>query len=271
MHKKNHELLASVIRRVIRPLAKLLLEQGFSYGAFAEAAKRAFIDSAQHDFALPGKKQTISRISTITGMTRKEVHRILTQSTDDGSDNERRLNRTARVISGWISDKRFCDKTHPKTLPFDGRNSFSELVRIYSGDITPRTIADEMTRLGAIELTNKGEIKLLKHAYIVDHSDDEQLIIFGTDIAEMINTIHHNLNSDNELDRFFQRKVYYDNIPQDAIPHLKPFINQSAQKCLEEINEELAKYDLDNNPRPSQSIRTKIGLGIHYIEEVIEE
>jgi len=261
----------SAIRRLLRPLARLLLRHGMSYAAFAEAAKLAFIDSARADFAIAGKKQTTSRISTITGLSRKEVFRL--QHTVEQVDTDKpRLNRAARVINGWLTDSRFSDKNgQPDALHFDqGDRSFTQLVKDYSGDITARTIADELTRIQAIDLNHSGDLILTRRAYIPNAGDDERLQMLADDVYSLITTIAHNFDCRDASQQRFQRKIYYDNVPQQCIGEIQTLINQRAQSCLEEINKKIETYDRDQNPARQGSGRIKVGLGIHYIEEPVE-
>lgn len=272
MMEEQNRLLSDVVRRMLRPLARLLLKNGFSYGAFAEAAKHAFIDAAQIDLGLPGRKQTTSRISTITGLTRKEVHRLVNATTGSTQETGSRLNRAARVISGWLTDPRFVDKSGtPLVLPMDeSEHGFLQLVKSYSGDIPYRTITDELLRIDAIEITPAGALRLTRQAYVPSAGSQEKLQILAQDVVELIDTITHNLYEKEDAEMFFQRKVYYDNIPWEKHAALKDFINKTAQDCLEKINLELAKYDRDNHPEIEGTGRLKMGIGMHYFEEEIE-
>ena len=265
------------IRLMLRPLARILLRRGVGYGEFAEAAKAAFVDAAQLDLAIPGRKQTTSRVSTITGLSRKEVHRLLNQNEAEQVEALHKLNRAARVISGWVSDARFVDpKGQPISLNFeDGELSFSQLVKDYSGDITARTIADELTRTGAIEQDSDGKLRLVKQAYIPDAGSVEQFKLLSENLAELMSTIEHNI--EHEDDKYFQRKVYYDNIPVESVNELRQLISERAQQCLEDINQVIAKHDRDLNPitdkpkadkdKTIEATRMKIGLGMHYIQD----
>lgn len=255
------------IRLMLRPLARILLKRGLGYGEFAEAAKAAFVDAAQIDLAIPGRKQTTSRVSTITGLSRKEVHRLLNQDEAEQIEALHKLNRAARVISGWLSDPRYVDPNgEPVSLSFEqGEINFSQLVKEYSGDITARTIADELTRTGAIEQNSDGKLELVQQAYIPDAGSIEQFKLLSENLAELTNTIEHNIEHDD--DKYFQRKVYYDNIPVESVNELRELINARAQQCLEDINTILVKQDRDHSAEQSGTKRMKIGLAMHYIQE----
>lgn len=256
-------------RKLLRPFARILLRRGMSYGEFAEAAKSAFVDVAANDLVLPGRKQTTSRISTITGLSRKEVFRLQNQTETETIDALHKLNRAVRVISGWTTDPRYVDADNkPLPLPFEKATpSFSELVKDYSGDITARTIADELTRIGAIAQDSDGKLQLVRQAYIVQSDTLAQLKLFSETVAELTASIEHNMQTDDPAQKRFQRKVYYDNIPVEAVAALKQAVATRAQTCLQDINQELVAHDRDHNAEVAGSGRKKIGVGIYYFEE----
>ena len=225
-------------RLLLRPFARILLKRGISYGEFAEAAKSAFVDAAGIDLALPGRKQTTSRISTITGLSRKEVTRLQNQTEVETIEALHKLNRAVRVISGWTTDSRFLDADHkPRDMVFEkGKPCFADLVKAYSGDITARTIADELTRIGALAQNADGTLRLIRQAYIIQNDSAAQLKLLCESIAELTTTIEHNLETNEATEKRFQRKVYYDNIPDESLAELKTVLEQKSQVHLEEIN-----------------------------------
>ncbi|MEN8205867.1 MAG: DUF6502 family protein [Pseudomonadota bacterium] len=85
MINQKHVLSAATIR-ILRALVRVLLRYGMPFDSFAELAKRVYIDVAQKDYSLPGRKQSISRISTLTGIYRREVSRLLELPEIDDSE-----------------------------------------------------------------------------------------------------------------------------------------------------------------------------------------
>ncbi|HJY75402.1 MAG TPA: DUF6502 family protein [Burkholderiales bacterium] len=259
--------LSDAAQGVLRPLVRILLRNGVPYGAFAEMARRVYAEVAQREFALPGKKQTVSRISTLTGLTRKEVTRIQSEEPPRPADHER-YNRPARVIGGWVRDKRYHDRRgHPAELPMEGdARSFSALVREFSGDIPPRAMADELARVGAIEVLPEGRVRLLTRAYIPRGDQAEKIGILGADVADLIRTIDHNLTCP-PGDAYFQRRVSYDNVPLELLPSLTRKLSRKAQSCLESMDRVLAAADRDRSARAKGTGRARTGVGIYYFEE----
>ena len=260
--------LSAAVVRLLRPLVRLLLRNGVSFGAFTDLAKSVYVEVASKEFAVPGRKQTDSRISIITGLTRKEVARLKAGTPPDDDAAAEQYNRAARVIGGWLRDGRFADKRgRPAALAFDGDDSgFSALVKAYSGDMPPRAVLDELLRVGAVERRKDGRLRLVAPAYVPKGSDAGKLQILGSDVALLIGTIDHNLQAGAQTTHF-QRKVAYDNLPAEALPPLRALTAEKAQALLEEFDRHFAQQDRDANPAAAGSGRKHAGVGIYYFEE----
>ncbi len=269
MSQNQQEALFSALNQLLQPLVRILLRNGIPYGAISELIRKVYVQIAEQDFAVPGKKQTNSRISTITGLSRKEVQRLKGQS-EIKPENLQRYNRAARVITGWVRDEQFIDKNgDPVPLPFEGTEiSFSNLVKKFSGDVPPRAILDELLQVHVVE-HSEGTVKLLARAYIPKTGQEEKLTILGSDVAGLINTIDHNIES-NGKNPFFQRKVYYDNLSDEAIQELRLLIADKAQQMLELMDHWMAAHDRDVNPDITGSGRKAAGIGVYFFENDVD-
>ena len=263
----KHALLAAVLK-LLQPLIRILLRNGIPFGTFADLAKHVYVKNAMEEFGLPNRKQTASRVSIITGLTRKEVSRIQGLSEIENEETIERYNRAARVVSGWVRDSRFLDSTgQPAVLPVEGSGvSFSELVRHFSGDMPVRAVLDELDRVGVIDHLPDGRIRLLSRAYIPVTGEVEKLGILGTDVRDLICTIDNNITREADQ-RLLQRKVSYDNLPAEILPELRQLSAQKGQVLLEELDSWLSHHDRDNNPSVSGTGRHRAGIGIYYFEE----
>jgi hypothetical protein len=96
--------------------------------------------------------------------------------------------------------------------------------------------------------------------------EPEFLSILGTDTAHLIKTIDHNITGKPE-ERFFQRKVSYDNLTEEAIPALRRTSARQCQKLLERLDRLLSEHDRDVTPSIRGSGRMQAGIGIYYFEE----
>jgi hypothetical protein len=245
-----------------------------SFKAFLDIAKHTYVEVAAAEFRIPGKKQSTSRIALLSGLTRKEVQRLLDAPATKDKDSEagERYNRAARVVAGWVRDKDFCDAAgNPKMLALqDGgaedRATFAELVRRFSGDIPFRAVLDELLRVGVVEKFDDGNVHLKTRAYIPESGDADKLNILGTDVSDLVATIDHNIQH-GVADPFFQRKVMYDNVPTEALEEFRRLSGAQAQALLERLDKWLSQHDRDTHPETTGTGRMRTGIGIYYFEE----
>ena len=268
---KPLQALSAATLQLLRPLVTILLRNNVSHRTFAELAKLVYVEVANAEFGIAGKKQTTSRIAILTGLTRKEVQRLLAQPPDTEPALAEEYHRASRVITGWVRDPDFGDgKGHPHPLPMEGkRASFSTLVKRYSGDIPVRAMVDELLRAGAVKQLKDGRICLLSRGYIPQKGPVEKLQILGSDTADLIATIDHNLHQKPAKPRF-QRKVMYDNVPVEAAREFQTLAAAQGQELLEAIDRWLAHRDRDVNPASKGTGRVRVGLGIYHFEEQLD-
>jgi hypothetical protein len=259
--------LSAAVLRLLRPLVRILLKNGVSYRTFSDLIKWVYVDVARKDFGIKGRKQTTSRISVITGLSRKEVTRVRRIDRPDDRSSVEMYNRAARVIAAWRRENRFLDSGgKPAPLPISGPGAtFSELVRRFSGDVPVRATLDELLRIGAVKQSEDGKICLVARAYIPESSDAEKLHILGTDVAHLVSTIAHNLKPDPTGPRL-QRKVAYDNLPDDVLPEFRKLSAKKAQSLLENLDRWLAQRDRDVTPTVKGTGRNQAGIGVYYFE-----
>jgi hypothetical protein len=262
--------LMSAVFRILKTLIRLLLRHGVPFQAFSDMAKRAYVEVARDDFGIPGRKPTTSRIAVLTGLTRKEIQKLLESALQPDSETAERYNRAARVVSGWIRDRDFSGvDAQPSSLDLDGANgTFADLVRRYSGDMPPRAVLDELLRVGAVEKLGDGRVKLVARAYIPRSSDSDMLAILGSDVADLIGSIDHNLQHTD--DPRFQRKVMYDNLSREGVAKFRDLSAARAQGLIEYLDSWLSQHDRDVNPTVDGTGRMRAGLGIFYFEENLE-
>lgn len=261
--------IAAALAKVLRPLVRLMLKHSFPYGAFEAVAKRVYAECAMEDFALPGKKSSVSRAAILTGLTRKDVNALLNEPWDALRTSEgTHFNRAAKVVSAWVREKQFCQDGVPRALAMEGPDSFSELVRRHGGDVPVRAVLDELERLGSVEVRDGGLVRLIQRAFVPSASTIAKIEILGDDTADLIETIAY--NADQTQDLRFQRKVMHVGIPVEALPAFRAMSAKQSQKVLESMDEWLSKHDMSDVPESEWKPGTtaRVGLGIHYFEEI---
>jgi hypothetical protein len=267
MEENVTKAIAAAITNLLRPMVMFLLRNGVPYQTFADIAKRVYVDLATEKFDIPGRKQSKSRVAILTGLSRREVLRVKRLPDQDDLGALDRINRAARVIAGWLRDRRFSDESgQPTDLPFDGGSvCFLKLVKLYSGDAPARAVLDELLRVGVVKRTPEGMIHLLERSYIPKAGEIDKIAILGSDTSDLFSTIDHNICHPEAP--FFQRKVNYDNLPSEALPALKKLAGEQSQELLERVDRWMSDRDRDVNPRVAGTGRKRAVVGIYYFHE----
>lgn len=249
---------------------RILYRKGVALGDFTQLVKQAYVDVVEQELARSGERVTTSRIAAITGLTRKDVAQLRER---EAQETSQRYNRGVRVLTGWLHDTEFVDVTsgQPAILPFRGeQGSFERLVQRYSGDMSAFAMLDEMKRIQVARETPDGSVELLSQVYIPQGDEGEKAALLGMDVPLLITTIDHNLTTRDPLELRYQRKVSYDNLPQEALPEFRAFVRQDAQQLLLRFNDWLYRHDRDHTPGVQGTGQIQAGVGIFYFEQPAE-
>jgi hypothetical protein len=258
--------LGAALRRLLRPLVRMMLRNGVPAGVFVEHVKKVYVDVALSEFAMEGRKPSISRAAVITGLTRKAVSQLAELGDDEGYAQVERYNRAARVLTAWVREPRFHSPNgQPAILAAEHQSepSFAELVRSHGADMPSRAVLDELLRVGAVVRTDDGRVRLLRRAYVPTTGAREKIEILGSDVSELVSTIDHNLTHPPE-DAFYQRKVAYDNLPLEFLPKLRTKAAALSQELLETLDTQMSAQDRDTTPEAEGTGRARAVIGIYY-------
>jgi hypothetical protein len=268
--------LLSAFRVLLRPLVRILLRQGISFAEFADILKAVYVEVAVSDFRVNGKRGTKSRIAVISGLTRKEVSRVIEVAGAEKEAAGSNLNRVARVLAGWHTDPDFIG---PYGMPLEIRYeeegintvNFSKLVRRYSGDMSPRSMLDELMRVGVVIETEPGWLKVLRRDYEPQSLALDSFARVGGVIKNFIDTVDFNLQKEQTGRSRFERIVYSpEGIRTEDLDRFSKFINQRCQALLEEIDNWIARLDLTDKNGHDDFTYTGVGI-YHFIEHPNEK
>ena len=141
-------------------------------------------------------------------------------------------------------------------------SGFTELVKRYSGDITPAAMLSLLKESGNVDV-DVGEVTLKKKAYIPMETPLDRLNILGTDAGELIETIGHNMMAA-PADRLFQRKVSNTLVRRDVLADFREFSNRRSQELLEEYDAWLSEREVKNDDEDQAAY---VAVGIYYVEQ----
>lgn len=259
--------LPGALSRILRPLVRILLRRGVACSTLLDLVKRVYVQEAERSCRLPGKRQSDSRLAVLTGLTRQEIGRLRAETapTAPSRDQGLRQTRAERAVAGWRRDAAYLGPDgEPRVLPFADDGSFAELVRRHCGDIPPRAVLDELMRVGAVLATPEGGLRLVKPAY-VPAGDEEKLDILGSDGADLLRTVEHNLAGEGASR--LQLTVAYDAIPEAAVPELRHRLTLACHGLIRDLDRELAARDAEAGQADAAAgNRMRLGVGIYVVE-----
>src|SRR5271169_4443557 len=201
------------IRRVLRPLVKIMLREGLTYSHFAAIAKMAFVESAARDFAGKPKKASVGSVCALTGMDQQQVDEILIeQERYELSAVVEPTNPFARVLHGWHNDK---DYVGPYGLPVDlpfaaGPLNLTILSDRHAPGVPPQIILQELQRVGAVTEVGENVWKPLKQEYIDPNLSPENLTRMASLVESLLSTLENNTRGKRDGTDLFERTMIVD-------------------------------------------------------------
>lgn len=271
MTKERANVLMSAAAKILRPLVRLLLRNGITFKQCSDLLKWVYVQEGKHSAREGYKEASFSKVAVVTGIQRKEVQRVSQLPTPERASSESD-NRAARVVTGWLQDPYYADETGKASrLPLKGEGkSFAALVKQYSGDIPLYTVLDELIRVGAVEVNEQKQVRLLTRGYIPQLDDEEKINILGEDVADLIQTINHNILHPGPNSRV-QLRVCYNNLPVEVLAKMRRLSQDKAHALMEDIDGWMRQYDRDFSPNAKGTGRARAGMGIFYFEDIMEE
>ena len=270
MSQSINQALRVATLKLLRPLIRLLIRHGMAYGSFAELVRKAYVEEGFAEIEASGKRPTVSSVSALTGLTRKETKRLREAVVTEDDSSAQRYSRAIRVVSGWLNDERFHTSTgDPAILPFEGAEaSFSSLVKEYSGDIPPAAMLSVLEFSKTLKAGEQG-VELLTRAYIPSTTSADKINILGADVAELTSAIGHNIEAA-VGERWFQRKVSNIALRKEDLPGFRELSNRKSQELLEEYHAWLSAREIDASVQ-GQDAPWYVAVGIYYYEHEVTE
>ena len=251
------------LEKLLTPLVRAAMALGVTFPLFIRLLKRIYIQVATRESAASGAAVTVSRISVMTGLQRKDIGAIKEQM-------ERKLGPPANVSLGarligiWSGAKAFTDaQGRPLALPrlAAGRASgptFEDLVRSVSTAVRPRAVLDEWLRLGVAELDNEDRVHLKADAFVPRQGFDELAYFYGRNLRDHIAASSHNLAG--EGDPFLERAVYYDKLTAKSAKELERIAREIGVEALVRINREALRLADGDEGKKDADQRMSIGI-----------
>ena len=271
MQDKSKQRVLDAFLLVMRPIAKILLRYGISFSEFAETSKTAFVDVATSDYGIRGRPTNISRVAVMTGLTRKEVRRLRDKVKNGHEPVWVKSTPITEILSRWHKETDFLDeKGRPAALQFSGcKNSFSELVKRFGGDVPPGAMRTELKRVGSIAEDDDGKLKVVRRIVIpVDYTDNLiTSLVHG--VYPLLSTVVLNSDPAGEHNGVPQFTAYSRGIQEDDLKRLRRISYDRLSAAAESFDDLFMAYESAEIPEEGQT-GSVVSVGLFFFEELDE-
>lgn len=263
--KANEERTAVALRGaagLMYPIAQWLLRNGVTYGAFADLLKAVFVNAARQELESGTSKPTHSALSVLSGVHRKDV-RVLAEAGRAMAPPQRSVSLASQVFTRWLTDARYRDRNgKPRTLARSGaRVSFESLARDLSSDIHPRTVLEELIRLGLVKLEDDQVVPAV-HAFVPSRELGEMTALFAANGADHLAAAVHNLTSG--APRFLEQSIFATGLSERSVEQLHEAARAAWASAFEAMmNQGRQCIDADGDVPDSHRMR----FGVYYYSE----
>jgi hypothetical protein len=266
---QEQTLLLEAIDKVLQPLSNLCLAKGLSIQAIEERMRYAFVQSAIASFGNQQPQRMNSRISASTGLTRREVTRIQAQAEAPGQPSRRtRPSSATELFTRWVSDTAMRDTDgQPMALPrlstedaASDTPSFERLAQSVTQDVHPRSLLDELCRLGlAVWDVETDTVELLKSAF-VPRSDWAHMTAFlGDNLGDHLRAATSNvLGSGKE---HMEQAIFADELSVQSLQIFRDLMAAQWERTLNDLVPQLEKMIADDKEAGRiQNQRVRVGM-----------
>lgn len=200
---------------MMNQISQWLIRSGVGYTEFAAALKPIFYQQAVAELQRIEQKQTVSSISLLAGLHRKDVT-AFRETQSQGLDLKRAkisdpMSVPARVIAVWVTEQ------WPQQLLFSHADepSFECLVKKVSTERHPRSVLNELIRLGIVQEQGH-QVILQKSSFIPDQTSQLSREILRQNLQSHLAAGLHNLFESDQI-TYMEESIRADELTAESV------------------------------------------------------
>ena len=252
------------LRRVLRPIIRLMIRSGIRYDEFIDVARGAFVESAVRDGIGSTIHPTRDQIAWVTGISRQRVDHYID---DDGALPTARvtMNRVViEVLHKWHTDPKYLDaQGTPIELEVGetSTHSFGALVAEINAEVDSALVLERLLDAKTVVYSSENRLRTITRFFIRQGDDEASIEHFGEAIAHLIETHAHNFEPKNANSKRLDRAVFPDHgLSEHMLPTFHACVRERAEQFLLDVDDWLARNS-DGIPRKStKEIRATVNV-----------
>ncbi|MEZ5738629.1 MAG: DUF6502 family protein [Burkholderiaceae bacterium] len=174
----------------------------------------------------------MSRLSVSTGLHRKDVKRLLAEAATDGGEPtvvpSPGTSLASIVYTRWTTDPALQQDSLPRVLPLragPGESSFESIARDAGTDAHPRSVLEELRRLGLVEVDEDQQlVKIEPGGFIPLFERSQLLALLGNNVGDHLASAVGNVLD--EGDKRLEQAVFIDALSPAAIDEISAAARQ---------------------------------------------
>lgn len=259
--------LFDAISAVLMPLARLAVARGVPYPTIDELVRRCFVTAAQAVQPDPSAARIVSRVSAATGLTRREVTRLLNAvpaSTTPGRSI------ASEVFARWTTSPAYRDRRgQPKALPRSGVGpTFERLAQSITRDVHPRSLLDELVRLGVAEHdVDRDIVRLRRDAFVPGRDLTRMLDFLGDNVGDHLGAAVDNVVQGGT--RHFEQAIFADALTPESMVEVRRLIASHWHTMVEQLVPRLSALIEADAATPHPDLR-RVRIGLYSFDDVVD-
>ncbi|MGA7539386.1 MAG: DUF6502 family protein [Steroidobacteraceae bacterium] len=261
-----HKQLLYALRRILRPIARLLIRTGIRFDEFADLARGVYVETAIRDAIELPIIPSRERIAAITGVARREVNRYIDNEGALPLADPTLMGIAVEVLQKWHSTPEYAGPYGiPLELQFDRPvdRCIRSLVALVMPNADSTAALEELLRTGAVVPSGDTHFRAISRSFVMPDPASPQLLEhFGRTLSRFAATLEYNTNP-RHLDKRLERRVAADRgLPPELIPEFEKFARGRAVDFLVELDNWLAPY-VSEEAESSDRIETGVNVFLY--------
>ena len=253
------------LKRLLEPLALLMLDTGVAIPEFNKAAREVAVRVAAKRVERETGRESKSKIAIATGLSRSEVTKILT-SLSATTIQESNPHPVGRVLDAWFDDPRFLTSNgSPAVLPIFGKKrSFQRLVEEHGVGLPVRAMLDELTRIDALERLPDQMVRPKTRFPVTSRLSTELIGAVGERGGDMLEALMKGLSEGLPL---YEATASLRCLDADAIFAIRRELSERGERFMRGVGLLVNQYQSKRGRTVTESKNCRLTVTAFYSEE----
>jgi hypothetical protein len=252
-----------------------MIDHAIVLGDLVEMLKQALVQEAQQRYGIAEREVSDTRVALLTGVHRKDVRRLRATSLEV-ADVQTCVPVASAVVARWLSDPLYLNfDQSPRSLSRSpksntpGEPGFVDLVGQISKDVSARAVLDELLRLGAVEMPEKGRVSLVTGGFVPQGSVVEQFQFLAGSVGDHLAVAAHNLAPQRKEPALLEQSAFAYHLSQEQAELLHERARQLWGSAMQNFLQ--AATVAEERSRTAPDNHHRVRWGVYFMKQATHE